>query len=173
MPPAITLLFSTTTGILSKVIRWFTKSQASHVAIGTEMHGVPVVIESTLGGVRIYPRKRWLKANRLVAEYAFGPNVEADMRYAIECVGDRYDYMGLIGQFFVVVARWIGRRIKNPFNSPKAMFCSEFVLRFNRDGVIPEWAGLVDDGTVTPNDFLRLCRLGGSFALVASGKLLT
>jgi len=161
----ITIIFSTSTSILSRLIRRFTRSQTSHTAIGTEMHGVPVVIEATVGGVRIFPRARWQRGRPIVAEARCLLDLERGLAHAIEHVGDRYDYKGLVGNLFVLIARWLGKKIKNPLASPKAVICSELVLHLDHEGHVPEWKGLDPEAT-TPEDLLRLCRIGQSFALL-------
>jgi hypothetical protein len=163
----VTLIFATTTAFLSRVIRWFTRSKASHALLGAEMDGVAVILEATTGGVRIFPRKRWERSHVVVGEYLFKPDMSGGLRHAIEHVGDKYDYLGLVGFMFVVVARWLGRKIKNPLASPSREVCSEFVLQVDPQRVkIPEWQGL-DPETTDPEDLWRLCRLGQSFAPVA------
>jgi hypothetical protein len=162
---APTLIFSTTGKLLSRIIRRLTRSQVSHVAIGTSMQGVPVIIEATTFGVRIYPRKRWERGKKIVAEARFYPDLSGSIAHAIEHVGDRYDYTNLIGYLVVLPARWLGRKIKNPFASPKALVCSELALHLDHEHRIPEWEGL-DPETTTPEDLLRLCRIGHSFALL-------
>jgi hypothetical protein len=166
-PTAPTLMFSTTNSWLSRIIRWATRSKVSHVSIGTSMQGVPVVIEASGLGVRIYPRKRWAKSRTVVAEARFYVDISDEIPYAIEFVGDRYDYAGLIGFLVVLPLRWLGRKVKNPLGSSRAFICSELPLRLDREHRIPEWEGL-DPETTTPEDLLRLCRIGHSFALLPS-----
>jgi hypothetical protein len=167
MKSPITLIFSTSGGFLSWLIRKIQGSDISHCAIGTSMHGVPVVIEDTAGGVRIYPRARWEQGKKIVREYAFVPDMDSGLHAAIQRVGDKYDYVGLIGMLWVMLGRWLHQKWKNPIAKPGAAWCSEFVVRMDVDKVIPEWDGL-DPETVAPRDLDRLCRLGVSFRQITS-----
>jgi len=162
---APTLIFATTGALLSRIIRAFTRSTVSHVAIGTSMQGVPVVIEASGWGVRIFPRKRWERSREVVAEARFYVDISGEIPYAIEFVGDRYDYVGLLGYLIVMPLRWLGKKIRNPLGNPRAFVCSELPLRLDREHRIPEWEGL-DPETTTPEDLLRLCRIGHSFAML-------
>jgi hypothetical protein len=162
IPGVITLLFSTGTDFISWLIRKITGGDVSHCAIGTTMRGIPVVIEDTVGGVRIYPRKRWEQSHKLVREYAFVPDMSDGLRVAIQRVGDKYDYVGLVGMLWVMLGRWLKRKWRNPLARSSAAWCSEFIVHLDVDHVIPEWDGL-DPETVTPRDLDRLCRIGASF----------
>jgi len=160
---AITLIFSTASGIISWLIRKLQGADISHCAIGTSMHGVPVVIEDTVGGVRIYPRARWEKSHKLVREFEFIPNMEDGLRHSIGHVGDAYDYAGLFGYVWVLLGRWLRKKWKNPFARANSAVCSEFILEMDPERkLVPEWEGL-DPSSVTPRDLDQLCRLGRSF----------
>lgn len=126
------------------------------------MHGIPVVIEDTAGGVRIYPRARWENGKHLIREYGFIPDMDTGLHYSIQRVGDAYDYVGIVGMIWVMFGRWLRKKWSNPFAKPRAAWCSEFIVRMDIDHVIPEWMGL-DPETTTPQDLDRLCRLNTSF----------
>ena len=165
----ITLLFSTSDGIASWFIRKMGRSKASHCAIGAEMYGVPVIVEDTVGGVRVYPRKRWIGGKRIIGEYRFVPNMEDGLRHAIGHVGDEYDYVGLLGYFWVLMGRWLNKKWRNPLAKASAAVCSEFILELDpRREFIPEWKQLVASSTM-PQDLLKCCEGGTSFVLVESG----
>ena len=170
MTPVITLIFSTASGILSWLIRRFQgkNAKASHCAIGTEMHGIPVVIEDTVGGVRIYPRDRWIKEHRLVEEYAFlPPNMEDGVRHTIEHVGDKYNYAGLFGYLWVMLGRWLRHKWHNPFASTRKDVCSGFILEMDPDRIlVPEWKSLIASETI-PEDLRQICATGASFKKIA------
>ncbi len=156
----ITLVFVTTGNPLSRLIRWITGSKASHCAIGgLHLEGVPVVLHASLGGVQLTPRERFYAEHRAVAEYEMLAPVSVTR--AVEALGDHYDYVGLAGYLPVLLWRWLGRKMKNPFAGAKASVCSELLLALDSAGVVPEWAGL-DPETTTPEDLLRLCA-GSSF----------
>ena len=166
MKSPITIVFSTSGGVLSWLIRKFQRSDISHCAIGTQMHGVAVVIEDTAGGVRIYPRARWEQGKKVVREYAFVPDMESGLHAAIQRVGDKYDYIGLVGMLWVMLGRWLRKKWRNPLARADSAWCSEFVVRMDPDHKIPEWDGL-DPETTTPKDLDQLCRLNTSFVPAA------
>jgi len=152
--------------LLSWLIKKFTKSQASHMMIGLEMYGVPVVIHSTMGGVQITPRKKQMVNNEILEEYKFIPDVTNGLKHSFDHLGERYDYVGLLGYAIILIMwRWFRRKMKNPLASPTALVCSEFVLHVNHDGQIKEWEGL-DPERTTPQDLIEICRLNGSFVRV-------
>jgi hypothetical protein len=164
-----TLVFTTSSHWLSKTVRWMTNSITSHVCLGTEIFGEPVLIHSALdgdtgrNGVQITPRSRWLENNVIVAEYAIIPDVTDNMRPMIKLLCERYDKMGLLGYVIVIVARYLGKKIMNPLASARAYVCSRYVLKLDPGGtLIPEWKGL-DPEKTTPHDLLQLCRNGTSF----------
>jgi|SRR5579863_199833 len=167
------LVFTTSSHWLSKTVRWMTNSATSHVCLGTEIFGEPVLIHAAIdgetghNGVQITPRDKWLDDNELVAEYAIIPEIGEDsMRPMIRLLCEKYDKLGLVGYVAVVVAKWLGKKIQNPLASAKALVCARYVLKLDPTGrLIPEWAGL-DAEKTTPHDLLVLCRSGVSFSKV-------
>lgn len=168
----VTLVFTTSTSLLSKAIRAFTGGPTSHVAIGTEFFGVPVLIHAALdndvSGVQITTREKWLVANSLVAEYEILPDVTNNMRSMIMLLGEKYDKLGLIGYVLVAVAKWFGKWIKNPLASPRAWVCPRYVLGLDPEcALIPEWKN-IDRDSVTPKDLLEACQSENSFRVLSS-----
>jgi len=162
----VTLVFSTDSSFVARAIRFFTRSRCSHVMIGLELEGIPVLLHSTAGGVQVTPRRLWFKSNRMVDEYRIRP--EVDVRAAAEKLGQRYDYVALIGYALLIVAwRWFRVKVKNVLASPGAVVCSEFVLELDRGGdLIVEWRGL-DPERTHAQDLLAICeRSPGSFERV-------
>jgi hypothetical protein len=167
--PSTSLVFTTSSGYLSRAIRAMTRSTVSHVAIGTEIFGEPVLIHSALDGetgrtgVQITPRARWLRDNTTIAEYEIVPDVTSSMASMVRLLCERYDKLGLLGYVIVIVARWLGKKIMNPLSSSTRFVCSRYVLKLDPTGeLIPEWKGL-DAEQTTPQDLLQLCRSGKSF----------
>ena len=146
-----------------------TSSETSHVCLGTEIFGEPVLIHSALDGetgrtgVQITPRSKWEEDNTIVAEYDIIPNVAGNMGPMIRLLCEKYDKMGLLGYVIVIVAKWLGKKIMNPLASTNAFVCSRYVLKLDPTGdLIPEWHDL-DPEKATPHDLLLLCRTGNSF----------
>lgn len=161
-----TLVFTTSTNFVSKAIRWFTRSRASHVMLGIEIFGQPFLLHSTAGGVQITPRSKWMKENTLVSEFRFKPDISGGVQNALQLLGTKYDYLTLFGWGFAILMwRYLRVKVKNPLKSPTAVVCSEFVMRINdHTTYIPEWAGLDPEEThaqdlldhISPLSFERL-----------------
>lgn len=162
----ITVLFTTPDHwtFVSWVIKKFTKSEASHAAIGAELYGVPVLLESGMGGVKVTPRDKYFsEGDKLVEEYQFVPDVSTGIKGSVELLGEGYDYVGLIGYGILILAyRWFKKKIKNPLASPKALVCSEFVVRIDDNKMIEEWNDL-DPERTTPQDLIEICRTSKNF----------
>jgi hypothetical protein len=162
------IVFTADNGIVSRAVRWFTGVQASHVALTAKIGGVDVLIHATVGGVQVSPRRKWLRGERVVAE--FKPRAEPvfDLHTAVQSLGERYDYVGLIGYIPVLLARRFGARLRNPLASARATVCSEFALR-------AAWAlgklrgvSALDPERSTPRDVLKLC-LEDNKSLIKTG----
>jgi len=162
----LTLVFTASDSWISKTIRWFTKSTASHVMIGTQLQGVPVYLHSTIGGVQITPMSKY--TDRKVAEYEIIPDLSDGLRHAYTHIGSKYDYIGLLGYAVVILAwRWFKAKIKNPLANKDAVVCSEFIIHFDHAKIIPEWRGL-DPETTTPETLLKVA--GSSFRALMERK---
>ena len=162
-----TIVFLTTDRILSRVIRVIGKSPASHVALGLHLHGVPVLLQADIGGVQITPRAKFLRKHRVVSEWAFtSPGIENALAGGVREIGERYDYVGLLGYLIVVLGKLFHRRLRNPLAARKAVVCSEFVVGLDREGYcVPEWKGLDPEATM-PADLLAICQTSPSFRRV-------
>ena len=158
----MTLIFSTSSMWTSAIIRWFTRSRCSHVMLGCEVMGIPMLLHCTDGGVQFTPRKQWFAENRLVAEYTFKPDISEGVKTATDLLGLRYDYMSLVGFVWVLFWRWLKYKVKNPLASARAMVCSEFILHVDHKDKIPEWNELEYE-TTTAEDLLVLCEKKQSF----------
>lgn len=154
----MTLLFLTSRSWVSAVIRWVTGSEASHVAIGMDLHGVPILMHADVGGAQVSLRSKVLQGHSVVAEYDCLTIPATHIVGSVACLGERYDYVGFFGYAVVIAARHLGRRVKNPLASPRAMVCSEFVLSLDTRGeYVPPWS-VLDPERTTPEDLLAICR---------------
>lgn len=141
----ITAAFSTPKRwtLLSWLIRKFTKSKVSHCLIGIHVHGIPMFLECTAGGVKISLRSKYEKTDNILYEYKFLHDMSAPLEHAYKHLQESYDYAGLVGFAWVIILwRLFKRRVRNPFASSRAMWCSEFMLHLNHNHVIPEWKDL-------------------------------
>lgn len=153
----VTILFTGGANPLSQLIMWMTRSEASHCAIGgLYLYEVPIVLHASVGGVKAVPRSKYLAEHQLIAEFEILKDV--DVKNAISMLDEKYDYPGLFGFFPIMFARWIGRKIRNPLSSPRAVVCSELVMALDPGGVrFPEWLDY-DSETTTPEDLLEDCK---------------
>lgn len=150
--PLTSIIFTTTRGPISWVIRYVSKSPVSHCAVGFDIDGVSLVLEADIGGVHLSIREKFLKANPiLVAEYACPEGTR--VAPALKVLGKEYDYAGLVGFGIVTpIRKWLGKRVHNPFNQTRAVICSELVRALNLD----VFSGL-DVMDVTPQDLYLVC----------------
>ena len=77
-----------------------------------------------------------------------------DLGYALEMVGERYDYSGLLGMVWVMIGRMLHRKWNNPTNSRKALFCSEMVVLLLQKSDYPN-AGVLEPRNTTPHDIMK------------------
>lgn len=148
--------FSTGNNILSRFIRWATKSKASHawLSFSDSTLKQEMVMQATIGGFSVMTMREFALHHVVVAQIE--PKVSLDQAVvdAADWLGvTHYDYGGLIGGLFVVIGRFFKRKIKNPFASSKALFCSEAVVKILQDAKYPGAEALVPDST-TPQDLL-------------------
>lgn len=123
--------FSASDSLISRAIRWFTRSQASHAFLVVEggFFGVTVVMEATNGGFRIVPFEHYVNEHtRLVRLVEPRTSLDEGVRRAALWLGEHYDYGGLFGMAIVMVGRWLRRKWRNPWQNARAMFCSEAVV---------------------------------------------
>jgi len=155
-------------GILSWGIQKFTKSKVSHCLIGTEIHGMPVFLHCTGGGVKVSRRDTCLKEDKLVHEFEIKGDMAEPMAHAWTHIDDDYDYAGIFGFAWVIIFwRWFKRKVRNPVASPNTMWCSEFMLHLTthgeHEGRIPEWKDLSPEYTHCQHLIDRIKPGEGSF----------
>lgn len=155
----VTVVLTTGTGIVSRIIRWFTGSKVSHAAICTVIAGVPVFVHADWGGVQVTLCSAFYRKNKPVEVWCPTFDAEGALASAVRDIGMRYDYVGLLGYAVTMVGRRYGRRLKNPFAGSRATVCSEFVMRIVRSAAPAPLAKLWDAVTpdeVTPDDLSRM-----------------
>lgn len=140
----IAIGFSTSTSLISKAIRWFTRSKVSHVWILHEAYGDCYVMDSVASGFRVVPYEYFLKRNRVY----YLRDVEDDLRElnidpvqrlhkVAKWLGRPYDFLGIVRFLLRPLFFW------RPVSTPRKMICSEAVVRFAPElfpGINPEWA---------------------------------
>jgi hypothetical protein len=170
--------------LLSWGIKKFTKSKVSHVLIGTQVKGVDVYLHCTGGGVKVSRQDNYLKTDNVLHEFPLTINDHVQdkaLAHAWGHIDDNYDYAGIFGFAWVIVAwQWLKRKVRNPVASPSSMWCSEFVLHLNLNddhkygepnGTIPEWNDLHPEYTHCQHLLDRIKPGEGSFGPGMEGGL--
>lgn len=130
----ITVGFSTTNSVISKIIRYATKSPCSHawfcyddVVVGTR---IPIrkIAQAEWFGYETRPRWRWEKENQLVAEFELiGPDPAPAVAFMLQqYLGSKYDYKAA---FLTGMWRLLFRSLRSKLNDPVKLMCSEGVIR--------------------------------------------
>jgi hypothetical protein len=155
-----TIAFFSGTTFISKVIEWFTRSPISHSAIGfTGTDGKLYWLQAVGSGVQIIPRE-W--EGNLYAEFQVLPNIENELAVAEKKVGEPYSKLTLVGFAIMIIAKWFGIGINNPFYEKSAVVCSEFVVESDTQHLISEFNGL-DPANISPAVLFGICSNGKSF----------
>jgi len=153
----VVVLFSTSNHLLSRMIRWLTKSPVSHCAIRICPYGVPMVFQASVGGVQPMLESAWLKKNTVIKKFLVLPDVSTGVAKAIGMLNASYDYLALFGFLVVWWEMRRGRKVKNPLASPNMVVCSEFLLHVDADDKIPEWNDFEWESTF-PSQLMVSCK---------------
>lgn len=141
--------FSYTNTLLSRAIRFLTRSKISHTFL---LVGADVLEAGSTGFVRI-PYIEWQKQNTLV--YIIDPIVPLDkgVQCAEKWIGEPYAYGKLFGFIWVMIGRRLRRRWHNPIHERHALFCSEANTHVIQDS---GWPGSekLDPSATAPQDLL-------------------
>lgn len=147
--------FSTTTGPLSRLIRWATGAKVSHcfIVYRCGVFDGEMVLEASGAGFRVLAWKKFDRANKLIAVYRVRRPEDALRSGLVRLgprLGDAYDTLSLFG--FLLRSVFSLRRV--PFNSRKKLVCSEAVaLYLQHVGVDVGRASVV-----TPRDLFELAQ---------------
>jgi hypothetical protein len=145
---------------LSALIRRMTRSPASHAWMLLEdpAFEMRLVLEAHSTGFRLVSFSRFVKDNVVVAlvepAHPLGPGLPA----AGAWLGEAFDLLGLFGIFLALLRRaFLRGPLRNPFPTPRALFCSEAVIRTMRAAGYPGSERLAPEGT-TPAELLGFFR---------------
>ena len=160
--------FSTTSGLLSRLIRWGTGARVSHcfIVYRCGVFGSDMVLEASGSGFRVMAWNKFDRGNRLIAVYRLH-RPDDDLRGGMirlgPRLGDAYDTLSLVG--YLLRSVFSLRRV--PFNSRKKLVCSEAVALYLQSVGVDVGRASV----VTPRDLFDLAqREPDVFALVETGK---
>jgi len=116
-----------------------------------------MVMEATEVGFRYIPFSVFSGKNDVLEVITPPHPLDKGVHMANAWLGESYDFVGLFSTFFVIVGRWLKRKVKNPGQSSRAMFCSEAVTRVIQASEYPGTVDL-DPASVTPQDLLDLLK---------------
>ena len=146
--------FSTTKGVLSRIIRWFTKSRASHAWLlyHDSDWDLDMVMEATEGGFKLTAFERFLSENVIVKVFDPKYPIDSGVKKLASKLGEGYDYLGLFGMLIHIIGGWLKKTWKNPWASSDKMFCSEAVAEALK---LAEYPGfLLNPSDTEPEDLL-------------------
>ena len=150
--------FSTSSSLLSRIIRWATNSKVSHSYAVFDTDGGRLVIHSNISGVNTDHYIKFMKLHDIISEYAILVSedlVKKACTCGMEKLDASYDFCALIGFGWVVLNRLMGRKIRNPFRNKSAYFCSELILMMLRAMGVQE-AFKMGQETTSPEDLIQL-----------------
>lgn len=145
---------------VSWLVRLITRSKASHawVAYHDPTLGIDVVVEAHELGFRMLKYDNFVAKNNVVAIFRLKYSPQSFMPYMSRWLGTVYDFLGLIGIGVSILGKYLGwKHLKNPFDSPDAVFCSESIVRALK-AMDPVKYGDLDENNTTPQglmDFLE------------------
>jgi hypothetical protein len=151
----VSLGFSTTNYPLSILIRWITKSKTSHTWLLVEENGKSTVYEAHLSGFRSIDWKSFKKSNKIIATKALNWDMSAGVKLAQSWVGKKaYDLDELVGNVWVLIGKWLGRKFSNPFHDCKELDCSQSMTLVLQKVKFPDSEKFVAYNT-SPQDLLN------------------
>jgi hypothetical protein len=145
--------FSTSkTSLVSRVVRWLSNSKTSHCFFVTEAFGAKVMIEAHWNGLRVLDFEQWLRNpdNLIIALIEPRVDLTKGFEALVPYLGQPYDFGGLFGMVFVYIGRWFKQKWNNPWDSHKALFCSESVAQVLTWAQYPGWTAKQE--MVSPDD---------------------
>jgi len=153
---SICVCYSTSSSLISRLIRWFSRSEASHALLTFHDPFLEkvFVMEANGRGFMLTPWAKWRRTHKLLARFSVKmppSNQVVSLKLLAEHLGSQYDYISLLGFLF---RRWV-KRVANPFSDPDRLVCSEAVAVFLRDCGIGDFD---KPETWTPGDLLTWMR---------------
>lgn len=141
-----TVGFSTQTkNLLSRLIRWFSKSQFSHawVRYYHPLYEKDIVVDADAVGIIEKPYHLYVPNLDNVVELVppEGFNAQEGIKALADTLGTQYDYASIIGRLWYYLTKKLSRQFKwmklkvfNPFANHKLDVCVENQLRFLQAG---------------------------------------
>jgi cell wall-associated NlpC family hydrolase len=161
------LLFSGT-ALVSRVVRWGSKSQYSHCGIAGWWEDRLLVFEAEATGLRIDRASLCVDRYRGGVDW-YSPTVPVDRvkihREALDQIGKPYGYAGLLRLSAALLLH--GRAPREDGSVPVALFCSQYVSQCYRAGGV-DLSMATSDQMTTPGQIARspLLQLMGNLRAV-------
>lgn len=151
----LSISFSKSRHIGSKIIRFFTRSPVSHtfLIVHGSFLGMDMILEAVPGGFHLITLEAFAKKHEIVYTVPI-PGIDGDaIRKATKWLGRNYDYLGVVGTLVVLAGRLINKKWRNPINT-KAVFCSEALALLLQLSKYPG-AETLDPSATTPIDLYK------------------
>lgn len=157
------VLFSTTDSLISRVIRFLTKSKASHVCLLYYDLNFRdwMIIEAAEHGFSLIQLDKFCEKNRVITILVPKYDIANGLRHISRWFSTDYDYSGLVGMSVVLFGRMIKKRFKNIFQQKRKRFCSESVVQMLQAIDYPK-SDKLNASETTPDDLERFFIEGGS-----------
>jgi hypothetical protein len=151
----VRIIFTASKTPLGILIRKITKSDVSHAMIEIPIWDKRMIMEATLGGVRLVPSKK--SKHHVVKEYQCQFDTKPGLIDISQKLGDHYDYAGL---FVIIWAKifWDWAKLRMRFLKWKntSIKCSELVALFFQSCNLPDSDKIVVELS-TPEDIKDFC----------------
>lgn len=151
----VRIIFTASKTLFGALIRKITKSNVSHAMIEVPVWGKRMIMEATIGGVRLVPSQK--SRHRVVKEYQCQFEAKPGLVGISQKLGEHYDYAGL---FVIVWAKifwdWVKLRMKILKWKNKSIKCSELVAMFLKFCEAKDSDKLITELT-TPEDIKDFC----------------
>lgn len=161
-PLKIQIGFSRSSGLISSLIAWATRSQVSHAFVVID-HNVlgPLVFQSNSRGPTLTTLAEFKSQHTIVD--MVDPVIDLTDALTIcinNTIGESYDYTGVLGMAIVLIGRWLHTQWKNIFHDKNHQFCSELIVWLLQLANYPGADKLIADET-TPEDLLEFLKPSG------------
>jgi hypothetical protein len=151
--------FSTTNGLLSKTIRWFTgNADVSHcyIRIYDEYLQVPLILHADWIGVIFEHAELFDKNNLVIEEYEIDDaRLRVGLRKNLRLLKKSYDWKDIISWALALkFHRWFKRKLKDPISDPIKIICVNLIMRVLNDSALTDLAV----GSLHPQTFCQWFR---------------
>lgn len=148
----ISVGFSRTNTLISKLIRFFIKGPISHVYIRfyDKTLKSPLILHSDFSGVQIDLADKFDIENVAIEEFVIeDPKLDDAIRKNLWHLGKKYSYVKLWNWAWIIIfKRWFVRKVKDPALDPKKLICTDFVLYILQASKICD----IPIGSMTPSE---------------------